>query len=82
MTDVSPHLLVSSVNAASAVLPAFPLSRTHFPPYTPTIPFPQHFVPAVTAIFVLDNDGQRLSAKYFSPQFANNADKVSLEMGE
>ncbi|GAB5029423.1 nonclathrin coat protein zeta2-cop [Nannochloropsis oceanica] len=39
-----------------------------------------HFVPAVTAIFVLDNDGQRLSAKYFSPQFANNADKTAFEM--
>jgi len=33
----------------------------------------------VTAIFVLDNDGQRLSAKYFSPLFTNNADKVRAE---
>lgn len=34
----------------------------------------------MTAIFVLDNDGQRLSAKYFSPLFTNNADKVRMRM--
>ncbi|EWM22756.1 hypothetical protein NSK_005892 [Nannochloropsis salina CCMP1776] len=38
------------------------------------------FVPSVTAIFVLDNDGQRLSAKYFNPIFATNAEKMAFEM--
>lgn len=33
-------------------------------------------MPKVAAIFVLDNEGNRLSAKYFTRTFTNNAEKV------
>lgn len=36
----------------------------------------QILVPKVAAIFVLDNEGNRLSAKYFTRTFTNNAEKV------
>ena len=88
MTDVSPGPSSSCQQRGGAArlvcfLQLLPMPNSLLSlsssPYTPPFPASQHFVPAVTAIFVLDNDGQRLSAKYFSPLFTNNADMVRAE---